>query len=75
MVMGLSGREEEEKGLAREARVRLERERGAKAAEERIRKLQGKQQKLSLFRPVLLHFVLPFLYDSLVCSARARPKY
>ena len=39
VVMGLSGREEEEKGLAPEGRVRLERERGARAAEERIRKL------------------------------------
>ena len=42
VVMRLSGREEEEKGLAPEGRVRLERERGARAAEERIRKLQGK---------------------------------
>ena len=42
VVMGLSRREEEEKGLTPEARVRLERERRARAAEERIRKLQGK---------------------------------
>ncbi|CUS08373.1 unnamed protein product [Tuber aestivum] len=42
VVMGLSRREEEEKGLTPEAKVRLERERRARAAEERIRKLQGK---------------------------------
>ncbi|RPB05254.1 hypothetical protein L873DRAFT_1825403 [Choiromyces venosus 120613-1] len=42
IVMGLSRREEEEKGLTPEAKARLERERRARAAEERIRKMQGK---------------------------------
>ncbi|KAG0128966.1 hypothetical protein HOY82DRAFT_565229 [Tuber indicum] len=42
VVMGLSRREEEEKGLTPEAKLRLERERRARAAEERMRKLQGK---------------------------------
>ena len=38
----VSGEEEAVRGLGEEARVRLERERRARAAEERIRKMQGK---------------------------------
>lgn len=39
--MALGRKEEEERGLTQEARVKLERERRARAAEERIRRMQG----------------------------------
>jgi hypothetical protein len=42
VVTGLNKREEEERGLTPEARLRLERERRARAAEERIRRMQGR---------------------------------
>jgi hypothetical protein len=42
VVKGMSKREEEEKGLSPEARMRLDRERRARAAEERIKKMQGR---------------------------------
>lgn len=41
LVMGLGKREEEERGLTAEGRARLERERRARAAEERIKRMQG----------------------------------
>ncbi|KAA8893261.1 hypothetical protein FN846DRAFT_979699 [Sphaerosporella brunnea] len=42
VVTALNKREEEERGLTPEARLRLERERRARAAEERVRRLQGR---------------------------------
>lgn len=41
VLMGMSKREEEEKGLSPEAKMRLDRERRARAAEERIKRMQG----------------------------------